>query len=506
ATNASVKKATEDTRLTVTMEVQNFTDPLLPIADSYGDGNTIIPGVAQSLDLGEEAIGWSAAGLPAGMKWDAKTGTLIGAPNKPGRYTIIFTKKVGKETHTVSTTFTVAPFPQLTIQAVLSGGASDDVPFGTVSGAGEYAANKSVKLMAKPAKGFVFSGWFDEAGAPLPGLTVDYRTASVTWPMADSDTTIYASFVPTEEDQSISIYSPQLIYTAGETVDETLSLSSCSLPKASVKGLPSGMKFDAKTLKLSGAPTKPGFYEVTFEATNASVKKATEDTRLTVTMEVLNFDELGIGDVATPVEILAGTTEHNDSRFAQLSGASVAGLPRGLKWDPKNGTLSGVTSTLGNYTVTFTRNKLRTSLTFVVFAQPMAVAMVTPEANQNLLGSASTSRAPSAGTYSLAGTLIGDWAEAVEGDTLSGTITLEANGNAHATLLLGAEADPFSLTGGVENDGSILLFGVCPADFVKPGALIEVLIDNQEVYFTAGDLNGYGLLTEGPFSLTPVSK
>ncbi|MGN0856109.1 MAG: putative Ig domain-containing protein, partial [Candidatus Spyradenecus sp.] len=159
---------------------------------------------------------------------------------------------------------------------------------GTASGGKETLAGTKLTLKATPAKNTVFAGWYFDEAFTVPAAfpnAIDYRTASISFtPTGERPIeTFYARFVSPEEDQFISICSPQLIYTAGETVDETLSLSSCSLPKASVKGLPSGMKFDAKTLKLSGAPTKPGFYEVTFEATNASVKKATEDTRLTVT-------------------------------------------------------------------------------------------------------------------------------------------------------------------------------------------------------------------------------
>ena len=58
-----------------------------------------------------------------------------------------------------------------------------------------------------------------------------------------------------------------LILVLTEAVDSELS------PKLTVKGLPSGLKYDATSMTISGKATKPGVYQVTVSATNATVKQ-----------------------------------------------------------------------------------------------------------------------------------------------------------------------------------------------------------------------------------------
>ena len=342
------------------------------------------PGKQVSLDF-PELVGYAANGLPAGLKFDAKTGTISGAATKPTDetgVTVTFTKN-GAEP--MSTRFIVGPFPELSVK-VGDGG--------TVTGAGSYAAGKKAKLTAKAAKGYVFAGWYTDAAFNTPLVSdVDYRTPSLQYVMPTEGKTIYARFVPSSEDEEISLYvvgdsrvlatenaSDVAFQTSGE-MTLSLDVKSASLPKIKVSGLPKGLKFTAKRLfnrdgsvlaeanTVYGAVTKPGTYIVTVKLANATVKKAIE-RRFTIAGDNLtsanvglrvtdaNGDEVSLQNAPGQMYVVrAGVAEHG---LPSISGLGVAdkvtlsGLPAGLKYDAKTGRITGAAKKAGMYTVTAT--------------------------------------------------------------------------------------------------------------------------------------------------------
>ena len=152
-------------------------------------------------------------------------------------------------------------------------------------------------------------------------------------------------------------------------------VESGSAPKLTVKGLPSGLKYDAKSGVISGKATKPGTYKVTVSATNATVKKP-------VTAEF----EIVVPNLAS--EKLPGLEQDKDAYGVVMCGVElpmdlvdctpedgwtvkVAGLPAGLKFTAKDimkkgskteveipaNTIYGVSTKTGTFTVTFTASK-----------------------------------------------------------------------------------------------------------------------------------------------------
>lgn len=295
AVNAS--GARDTTSFSVT--VANWRDARVDIEDDYG---TFTPGEAIepiSLDMAvdfEAGETLSVSGLPKGLVYNktanARTGvdahTVTGTPTVPGDYTVVFTAKVvtgetvdraGRvqrifETVTVTASFAVLPWPAL--EVALDGTAEDAGC--TVTGTGAYRPGTKVTLKAKPAAGWVFAGWsgaddLSELAAKSPSLSL------VT---GEDGLFLDAEFIPVSED-FLFIGNPAPATDAFAAVLDTgidvaeLEVANLvadlidtgSYPTVSISGLPTGIKFDKATFRLSGVPKKPGVHYVTVSAKNA---------------------------------------------------------------------------------------------------------------------------------------------------------------------------------------------------------------------------------------------
>ena len=322
-------------------------DPIaLTIASNVVDGITI-----------------SLSGLPAGLKFDASTWLITGTPTKAGEYSVKATIKYASGTQTITRGFAIA-VKNYELTVVAGEG-------GTVKGGGEYAANKTVKLIAKANSGYVFAGWYTDAAMTEPAVgTVDYRTATFPIVTGNGNRVFYARFVPTAADALSLDFYEEYVTDKDGSFPLDLAIESLSLPKLKLKGLPTGLKFDSKTNTITGNATKPGVYTVTVSATNSSVKNAvTASFRLTVpnlqsaALPMLNPDTDAYS-LSTGVAV--------DSSFLDLTLAggytisAVSGLPTGVKCNKTTGTFTGVPTKAGTYTVTVTAKSGKTTATATV--------------------------------------------------------------------------------------------------------------------------------------------
>lgn len=382
-TNATVKKTVTET---ITIKVPNLVDELIPVQDLYGP---FIPGVNYTNTI-LEAAGCTVTGLPSGMKWTAKNilnaktktvavpaGSVYGAPTKPGYYTVYFTKTVDKIKHTATATFKIGPFPQV---AVTVGSSDSNASAGVVTGAGGYAANKKVYLRATAAKGYVFAGWKGDSIA----FDGDRRQPSFSFRMPTNDVELAAEFVTIAEDSSPillrengdaldeyvwDVRSGETNPDSGDTGIENLSLAffvdSISLPgKITLKGLPTGIATESsegysRLYVPDEGKLKPGLYTVKAVAKNRSKAEASAAFKIAVpNLTAANEcfaappDTDGVYGLSVGVEdaALLPTLELNNPSAL----LSVRGLPTGLKYDSKTGTITGVPTKSGFYMVYLT--------------------------------------------------------------------------------------------------------------------------------------------------------
>ena len=183
--------------------------------------------------------------------------------------------------------------------------------------------------------------------------------------VSDEDVSIVARFATGAEDAAslkVNGHGETAASDGSFNLDLFEITESLSAPKITVKGLPTGLKFDVKTGLISGKATKPGVYQVTVSATNATVKQPVTATfQLVVpnlTCEALpelqpEADAYGAVQcgVAFPSWLVDCTTPGEGWTV------KAAGLPSGLKWDAKKGVITGVPTKAGTNTVTFTASK-----------------------------------------------------------------------------------------------------------------------------------------------------
>ncbi len=362
---------------------------LLP--DEILNHNSFIPGVVITPIVVPSDI-TAIKGLPSGLKWNKKIGCIEGAPQKPGAYNLLFTQGKGKTAQLAAATFTVTDYLPLALKV-------EGAETATVKGGGAYPANKKVTLRASTKdKTLIFLGWFDADGMPLAGIQ-DYRLPTLSYITKAAGETIVAKFASksyyTEADltavnmqaqSTVFVVQPSATMEAYPTrwkehieVGEDVGIcgfdvTSLTLPTVKVKGLPSGLKWDAKRFAITGKPKKPGFYTIEATVTNAQRKAAKLPAEtFYFTVRVVNTDTLFGNDRYDPATIFTMTQDEVgnwviDERLIALLGSvegklKLSGLPKGMKW--KNGVLSGVPTKQGIYTITLSAGRQKATVTLV---------------------------------------------------------------------------------------------------------------------------------------------
>lgn len=330
------------------------------------------------------------SGLPTGLKFiagskctsggscTACSGFISGTPTKPGVFKATFTDYYNNK---AVKTLIVADCGSGYIDVLAGSGYG---LCGTVSGSGVYATGSSVKLSAKPASGYYFAGWYEDSACETPFFELaDWRKASDSFVFRRDEMEgmcLYARFVSKSND-NISIEGSDS-WNVDDDYSYDYEVLSETLPTDTVKGLPSGIKWDkdgryfyvSDNMKL-----KPGTTTVTITTKNLSGRTATKNVRIVVpnlqswVFEGLDYSDnaynltVGVSDVCVMSWL---SFEYNEAYKV-----TVSGLPPGMKYMAEDGFIAfrGTPTKAGTYTVTLTakRGTSTEKATFTINVDPL---------------------------------------------------------------------------------------------------------------------------------------
>ena len=252
-----------------TLAVPNLVSEMLSLAGLHSAENYVLQGgVPPDLSQLIETVtgnGWKLdiSGLPAGLKYDAKKGEIVGVGTKEGFSTVYFTATRGSGTDAqkeVATATFEVKFPTLAIKTEAW---EDATATGSATGGGKYPSGKKVTLKATPSKASVFMGWFQ-------GGELVSQNASYAYVTTGEDVTFTAMFITKEEDErniklafngadmsGASAATPMSTnITCGVALAWPVAVSALSEPKVKVAGLPAGLKFTDKPILKKGSKTE----------------------------------------------------------------------------------------------------------------------------------------------------------------------------------------------------------------------------------------------------------
>lgn len=328
-----------------------------------GSFGPYIPGtdVEESLGL----VGYSVKNLPAGLKFDKKTGVVKGKPTKPGTYISTFTKQY-LQTYTVK--FIVDPLR--TIKISMEGDTDKCKVLGATKINQGHLVGKIVTLSAAPSKGTVFMGWFKDE-KPWPDESKCLET-SLKYVVTEDNLSLVARFE--KEKMSVlcnGLLKPINAYSQLSTpiIIETMS----GVKSVTASKLPTGLKVikDKSTgmWYIQGNPKKTGVWNSTIKVTTNSGAVKELPIKITVNDGIIGGGNLtdangyfkyGLDNGEGEKYVLSmdpsdiGKILPNLTLSSPSATLEVSGLPDGLTYDRTTGRISGTANKTGSYTVTLT--------------------------------------------------------------------------------------------------------------------------------------------------------
>ena len=354
---------------------------------------------------------------------------------------------------------------------------------GTATGSGVYAVGSNAKITAKPAKGYYFAGWYEDADFEEPfygTASGSYQKSSDQMVVRGENPAVYAKFITQSEDYVIFDASDrwEVDGSSSWVEDYEFFVYGETAVKVTASGMPAGMKFvqDGEYCRIECQDLKklkPGTSDVKFAARTATGATATHTLRIVVpNLQSWVFDGLEYSDTAYNLTLgvsdacaYGWVASEYDSDYR----ITASGLPAGLKLVAYDGymRLVGTPTKAGTYTVTFTAKSGRDTqiATITVSVAPLPDAAI--------------------GTFN--GFLANEWGEIVA----SVTMTAAANGRLSARVVTESGPILYAANGwSCEGDGWLLAYFTKEVSGEDATLMLE--LDCTKAWNDVHQMTGYG--------------
>ena len=325
--------------------------------------------------------------LPAGLDFQDSTRTLSGTPTAPGTYRMTHTVTDEDDvevtqnfdfTVTAALAFAKAQPSQAyttnqAIKPLILPQADGGVPTLT------YSLAATTSLTAPLVNDLPTGLSFTPATRTLSGTPTAIGTYRMTHTVTDGDSvpltqsfdivvTDMLAFADTQADKTYSVnrtITLLLPQAGGGTSPLTYSLAATSTDGTLVSDLPAGLGFESATRTLSGMPTAPGTYRMTYTVTDS----AATEVKVEQSFDIVVTAALAFADTQ-PDQIYSINRAISQLILPQANGGVptltynleattsddtlVNDLPAGLSFEPATRTLSGTPTAPGTYRMTHT--------------------------------------------------------------------------------------------------------------------------------------------------------
>lgn len=434
---------------------------------------TIVPGEKVEIDTGFGS-GYTASGLPSGLKYNRTTGIITGAATKPtaAEGTVVKFTKSGVEPEELTIIVTAIPKVTVVMEGVNSPSDTDNCK---VTGAGAFLVDRTVTLKATAPKGVVFMGWYD-------GGSVVAAQATYTFTMGKKDIELVAKFKKEVMSVGCKGLSDKEYFPAGVTGAEggiALDISTESGVKSiKVDKLPTGMKYDSKIGRIIGAPTKAGDNTVVITVT--AVSGAVEKKEIKVAVEAMpvmavgKFDGFVLAGKDNAGTFTLTTTDAGKLTAKVITAAGTISFS-GTCWDTvKDGVYRATLTTKSgeklalvlDSTAAWDANQLSGSFTTAAKAETAKTAAV-PSRSYSLV--AQRNAFSKTWYFAAEGNEAMGWtfAYAKDSKTAAFTVTMKADGT---TMIAG------KLPNGIDESGRDVFIKVSASGYANVGGLKEGVI------------------------------